>query len=252
MPTPFYHIQVAEELLQHPDLPFPLRKWLQRQRPAFLFGNTAPDVQTISGQPRQATHFFDLPLRTNDPRPWERLLAEYPQLSEPLRLPPVQAAFLAGYLCHLLADWLWIDRIFAPVFGPDSTWLSFGPRLFLHNVLRVYLDQQILAVIPNGTGSVLSWVVPHDWLPFVLDRHLIAWRDLLAAQLRPGAQIQTVEVFATRQGIAPEHFYNLLASEERLEEEIFSRLPRQNLEEYRLGLISESASLLQAYLAGLT
>ncbi len=52
---------------------------------------------------------------------WEVFLENYSSLSDPRQIPPEQAAFLAGYLCHLQADWLWVKDIFDPIFGPSST-----------------------------------------------------------------------------------------------------------------------------------
>lgn len=252
MPTPFYHLSIAQDLLRHPALAPAARRFLRQNRPAFLLGNTAPDVQTISGQDRQSTHFFDLPLRPGDSAPWERMLSDYPQLalrgtasgSQNNALPPAQAAFIAGYLCHLQADWLWIQDIFVPVFGPTQRWETLRHRLYLHNVLRAYLDRQILPELPAGMNRDLARAAPQGWLPFVADPYLLQWRDFLAGQLGPGAGARTVEVFAARQGIAPEEFYRLLDSEELMDREVFTRLPRPQLEAYRQRLLEENLELL--------
>lgn len=245
VPTPFYHLSLAEEILTHPTLPVGMRLFLCKHRSEFLFGNTAPDVQVISGQARAATHFFDLPLQANEHTAWEKFLTANPSLSNPGRLPAAQAAFIAGYLCHLQADIYWIKEIFIPVFGKRSLWGSFTRRLYLHNVLRAYLDSKILPEL--SSGLTISSVLPNGWLPFVQDVHLISWRDFLTGQLLPGASIQTVEVFAARQGISPEAYYTLLASEAQLDEEIFTHLPRQALEDYRQEIIGENLSLLKQY-----
>lgn len=250
MPTPFYHLWVAEELLQHPDLPAEIHELLGQQRAAFMLGNTAPDVQTISGQLRVATHFFDLPILPDSPHAWQLMLASYPRLAQADRLPAPQAAFLVGYLCHLQADWLWITDIFTPIFGPGVNWLTFKQRLYLHNVLRAYLDRQILPDLLPATGDYLSHATPQDWLPFVEDRHLCQWRDWLAEQLCPGCEPQTVTVFAVRHGLPEEDFYLLLASEEKLEEEIFTHLPRRRLGDYRNRLVEANLYLLASYLTG--
>lgn len=250
MPTPFYHLSVAADLLRHPDLSSEARDLLQNHRGAFLLGNTAPDVQTVSGQDRQATHFFDLPILPGTQPAWDRFIAVHPSLGQPARLPPDQTAFLAGYLCHLQADWLWVVQIFFPVFGPDCAWQTFRERLYLHNVLRAYLDRQIIDSLDAAVGSDLQGATPRNWLPFVADDHLLVWRNLLARQLQPGSTVETVEVFASRQGISPEAYYRLLSSEEKLEEEIFVHLPRRNLQAYREGLIIENLSLLQTYWSG--
>lgn len=248
MPTPFYHLSVAEELLSHPGLALEARSLLGAQRGAFLLGNTAPDVQVISRQARQETHFFDLPLRPGTRPPWEELLAEHPSLAQAHALPEPQAAFLTGYLCHLQADWLWVKGVFVPVFGLRSRWETFPRRLVLHNVLRAYLDRQILPSLTNGTGSSLVSAEPAGWLPFVADEHLRQWRDYLAGQLRPAASIQTIEVFATRQGVAPEEFYRLIDSEDEMERQVFTHIPRQSLEDYHQRLMDENLQLIHAIL----
>lgn len=248
MPTPFYHLKLAEEILgETSTLPGGILALLSEYRAEFLLGNTAPDVQVISGQPREATHFFTLPLRLNERLPWEGLLSDHAALAHPGQIPPAQAAFIAGYLCHLQADYLWATDIFVPVFGMRSEWESFSRRLYLHNVLRAYMDREILPELNNGTGSSLVRATPEGWLPFVQDSYLYEWRDLLTAQLMPGAKSQTVEVFARRQGIPPEEFYRLLSSPERMDQELFAHLPRQQLEAYHQRILIENLSLLEHY-----
>ncbi len=249
VPTPFYHLSLAEDLLSYPGLSDTVRQFLHNSRAEFLFGNTAPDVQVVSGQPRQRTHFFSLPVLPGDPPGWERLLNDHPHLAKAHLLKASQLAFITGYLCHLQADWYWVNEIFAPSFGPRCTWSSFRERLYLHNVLRAYLDQRILPSIRSGMHSTLSLVEPDGWLPFVADRHLVQWRDLLTPQLVPGAAIQTVEVFASRQGISVPEFYALLESEERMREEVFVHLPLNIVDDYREKMLVENAHLITHYLA---
>ena len=227
-----------------------MARFLNEHACSFLFGNTAADVQVVSGQTRQETHFFEMPLRLEAMQPWRQMLFAHPQLACPQRLPAEQAAFLAGYLCHLQADWLWITDIYSPVFGPGRDWGTFPQRLYLHNVLRSYLDRQILLDLAPNTQDCLASVNPDRWLPFAEDRALRAWRDLLAPQLLPGAAVQTVEVFAARQGISAAEYYALLDSQERMQREIFSLLSLSEVEAYRQRLIRENLKLLDEYMAG--
>jgi hypothetical protein len=248
MPTPFYHLSVANELLEHPNLPAEVHAFMNKERPAFLFGNTAPDVQTISKQARHETHFFDIPLDHEAPPPWSRLLMCYDDLSSPERLSSDKAAFIMGYLCHLQADWLWVKDVFLPVFGKKAGWETFSRRLYLHNVLRSYMDQEILPTISNGTAASMTNARPDHWLPFVLDTYLYRWRNFIAEQLQPGAKVRTVEVFAARQGVSPDDYYHLLTSIERMEFEVFSHLPHELLDIYRESLVEENLLLIQNYL----
>jgi len=138
--------------------------------------------------------------------------------------------------------------VFMPVCGLRANVETFAGRLYLHNVLRSYLDREILAGIRDSAGVELSRVQPTGWLPFVQDRYLAEWRDLLAGQLQPGADIRTVEVFAQRQGISPQEYYRLLDSQAEMDAEIFSRLPRRALDEYRVRLVEKNVQFLQSYL----
>lgn len=248
VPTPFYHLSIAESLIKHSALPDPLHRLLESNPGPFLLGNTAPDVQVISGQERQATHFFKFPIQTESQPPWEAMLAAHTNLAHPGLLPGAKAAFIAGYLCHLQADWMWISEIYLPAFGPSRTWGTFHNRLYLHNVLRAYLDSQVLTALSPATPQHLGDSQPDQWLPFVKDRYLRVWRDYLARQLAPGAVIETIEVFAARQGISPAEFHHLLDSEERMEQEIFVHLPRGVLSAYRERVIDASFQLLTSYL----
>lgn len=245
MPTPFYHLSVAGDLLLDPRLKE--LESIHSQRAAFLFGNTAPDVQTVSGQERRATHFFDLPVLPGAQPPWKRMLFEHPALATPGTLQPAPAAFIGGYLCHLQADWYWVQQVFIPAFGPQRLWSSFRRRLYLHNVLRAYLDQDILARLPEGMGEELARLQANGWLPFTSDQALGKWRDLISRQLLPGAASETVEVLSGRHGLPPGAFYELLSSEQRMEEEVFVHLPRRVLDDYRRRVLEENIILLQDY-----
>ena len=248
MPTPFYHLLLAQDLVSSPDLDPASARLLRQNWGAFLLGNIAPDVQVVTQQDRTLTHFFDLPIPPGAEPPWARLLQAHPELTNSLSAG--QAAFLAGYICHLAADWHWVLRIFAPVFGPTCRWATFGERLYLHNVLRSYLDRQVVSGILPETARSLSQIQPRAWLPFASDRDLEVWRDVVSPQLAPGAAITTVEVFAARQGISPDAFYKLLDSEEQMGRLVFSRVSTQELRDYRARLLVESAGLVHAFLSG--
>jgi hypothetical protein len=248
VPTPFYHISVAVNLLEQVDLGESAHNFLNSFRGEFLFGTTAPDVQVVSGQKREDTHFFTIPVRQKDRSPWQRLLMVYPQLKQMNGMPPKQIAFLAGYMCHLQADWLWVREIFSPIFGSGGHWGSWKQRLYLHNVLRAYLDNKIVDRLVGSTGTSLRQVEPRGWLAFVEDGYLCSWRDYLYPQLEPGADIQTVEVFASRHGMEPGAFYRLIESEEEMENEVFSHLSRQQLDVYRQRVLEENMCLVKDYL----
>jgi hypothetical protein len=157
---------------------------------------------------------------------------------------------LCGYLCHLQADWYWQQDIFAPGFGPTLEWDTFRRRLFLHNVLRTYLDLRIFEELPAGTGACLADINPKGWLPFVQDTDLNNWKNILSQQFQPGASPRTVEVFAKRQQIPPEEYYRLILSEEQMQNEIFTHISLAELQSFRDNLIVQNLQLIQEYFSG--
>lgn len=250
MPTPFYHLSLAQEILHHAHLPVAVRSLLQCHLGAYLLGHVAPDVQVVSGQPRTETHFFDLPLKAKALPPWQQLLRRYPLLKQSALLTGEHRAFLVGYLCHLQVDWRWVQQIFVPVFGLQNSWSTFEQRLIYHNVLRAYLDEQILPSLESQWSEELKRVVPCGWLPFVNDRDLVRWRDIIAEQLKPGSRIATAEVFAARQGLSVEEFVRLVRSPSVLQEAIFSHISMAQLSAFRRQVIEEGVQLVCEYLQG--
>ena len=248
MPTPFTHLAVTSEILSHPDLEPAAQSALVAELPAFVFGNIAPDVQTVSGQPRQATHFFPVPLN-GAPAAARVMLGRHPALAQPAGLRSAHSAFLAGYLAHLVFDQLWVAQIFEPVFGPAQSWADFRERLYLHNVLRAHLDGQDLPRLLPGAAAQLKAAEPLAWLPFEADPHLRTWRDLVADQLGPGAG-RTVEVFAERSRVDPAAFAQLLGSSDELQRRVLSRLPADALPHYRTSALRAAAKTISTYMRG--
>jgi hypothetical protein len=245
MPTPFMHLALAEEILRRGDLSSTARDLLLLQRGPFLLGNTAPDVQTVSGQARIESHFYTLP-RTTDRPAHEILFTAHPALAHPTDLPPTQAAFVAGYIAHLLLDELWLDDIFLHHFGKD--WASRQRRAFLHNVLRTWLDRQDQQQLNGNIVAALQRAEPQQWLPFVDDGALRAWRDWLIEQLSPGQSAQTTEVFARRMGVSATEMETLLSSPELMEAQVFRRVPRPALQCFHDTGYTKSVALINWYL----
>ena len=95
--------------------------------------------------------------------PWDVLIIKNPQLGAGKSLDLVKAVFVAGYLCHLQADWFWIKEIFEPIFGPHQKWGIFSKRLYWHNILRAYLDVQVIADLPVEQMGRVGPRPPGNW-----------------------------------------------------------------------------------------
>jgi hypothetical protein len=248
MPTPIMHLVLAEEILHGDDLPPATARLLTRQRGPFLLGNTAPDVQTISGQRRDETHFYTIP-RTTDRPACETLFDTHPQLTHAGLLPPAQAAFIAGYVAHLLLDELWLVDVFQRHFLRD--WGPLHERLFLHNVLRTWMDARDQRQLNSSMDTALRKAEPRRWLPFVADEHLRAWRDWLVEQLVPGHTVQTAQVFARRMGVSVAEMEAVLMSPHQMEQRVFCRIPRTALQSFHDIGYARSVALITRYIGKL-
>ncbi len=236
-------------MLVHPRMPEQHRQALRLNRSAFLLGNTAPDFGTVSGLPRAASHFFDVPML--DRRPAHlRLLARHPELVRPDELAPDRAAFVAGYLAHLWLDQAWIATFFEPIFGPEVPRGSFHQRLVNHNLLRAYLDQKDRNRLQPEVGTALNQAEPNGWLAFAPDKDLRQWRNHLRIQLEPGGSSRTVRVFSSRLGISADKFAARLASRAEMERAVFRYLPQSHLRAFWDLSLIHSVELVAAYLAG--
>jgi hypothetical protein len=108
------HTVVAKEIgdrLRHPIL--------DGHRGALYLGSTTPDIRVLTRWDRQVTHFFDLTNFGHQDGVAEFLRAQ-PHLADAHAIPPHMAAFVAGYITHLVMDEIWITQIYRPFFGERS------------------------------------------------------------------------------------------------------------------------------------
>ncbi len=202
MPTPFQHLCYAQTMLEAQDLPAALQARLQQAAGAFFLGNTAADVQSITGQSRPTTHFFAIP-PTGNPRGEIAMLRTYPWLADPRQLTLDHAAFISGYLAHLVWDQRWAWDIYCRYYwdtAPGNDWLS---RVVEHNALRVLLDRQAEQTLQTTPWilSTLRTITPGPWLPFADESALQDWKTWIMNQLAHPGTAQTAEVFAARNGV---------------------------------------------------
>jgi hypothetical protein len=239
------HLVLAEEMLRGDDLSPAVLRLLIQQRGPFLLGNTAPDVKTVSGQGRHESHFYTIP-RTSERPAYELLFDAHPSLARAESLSPPQAAFIAGYIAHLLLDEIWLDDIFRRYFLQD--WGPLRERLFLHNVLRVWMDRRDHQRLNGSVAVALREAEPQDWLPFVGDEHLRAWCDWLVEQLSPGQSMQTAEVFARRMGVSATEMEAVSGSPQQMQERVFCHIPRAALESFHDVGYERSVVLIDWYI----
>jgi len=213
-----------------------------------MLGHTAPDVKTVSGQKREESHFYTIP-RTSDRPAYLALFDTRPELARADALSPSQAAFIAGYVAHLLLDELWLDDVFQRYFLQD--WGPLEERLFLHNVLRTWVDLRDQARLDGTMAQALEQAEPDDWLPFVDDEYLRRWRDWLVEQLTTGHRMETAKVLADRMGVPAAEVEAVVQSSEQMERRVFQHFPRSAMEAFRERGYRKSVMLVEWYVGRL-
>ena len=196
MPTPFTHLRIAQNLLADEKLSPPYRALLQPQLPAFQLGSIVADARVASGVGREITHFYAYG-RPISARPWRLMLREHPSLVD--THDETHLVFLTGYVAHLATDEAWALKMVRPQFW-EREWLGVERRdkfLALHLILTV-MDERDEPLLASWQAESLARSDPRNWLPFMSDDVLRGWRDLVARQIVPGGESETLAIFGRR------------------------------------------------------
>ena len=246
MPTPFMHLQIAERIRAHGELPHWMGRRIDNKLPEFYFGNVAPDYQTIASIPREQTHFYNLP-----PSPEEdaclEMLTQYPELAAKATSTEAHSIFIAAYCCHLMLDLRWYREILIPFFLEPGDWRDHRHRFIVHNTLLTYMDLKAFESLSMDVGLKLSHAQPNGWLPFASNEDLVGWRDFLVPQMDPGATPFTVEIYAGRLGMTVDEFSDNLGSSEWMEENVFSRIELDVVLSLLMTAVQDSIDLIDQY-----
>ena len=135
----------------------------------FLLGSTAPDMRAITKRPREHYHFASLDFeQVGDGA--QALLESHPHLEG---LSGREAAFVAGYISHIVLDECWITGVFRPAFG-DAGVAPDARGLVLDRALQLELDRRTNGV-EEYLGLMRDASTPLD-LGFVSDEEVTQWR----------------------------------------------------------------------------
>jgi len=179
MPHLVFHMSVARELAERLKSPI-----IDSERGAYYMGATGPDMHILSGSKRRTSHFFDLDC-IEEQDCVEAFFDAYPELRDSKALAPRTAAFVGGYLTHLVIDELWITDIYRPFFGPQSSLGGDARANIIDRVLQYDMDlrrRQEREVMAEIRDALLA--SPLDvQVKFVDNATLQRWRDVAADML---------------------------------------------------------------------
>ncbi len=250
MPTPFMHLHIAEQILAGLSAGSDngrIHAQLAAEWPAFYLGSVAPDVNAISELTRAQTHFYTMPPAADVHAP-AVMLEQYPTLAQAGQLSMDRAVFVAAYQAHLLLDLIWLRDVVYPYFVQVDHLGDRQQRELTHLILLTYLDALAVEALPDTAVSTLAHAQPQQWLPFVADEILNDWRDMLVAQLSPNASLRTIEIYASRLGIAATQFAQNLQDKAWMDDYVFGKIPVAAIQAILTEAVPRSIKIISNYL----
>ncbi len=146
---------------------------------AYYLGSTAPDIRAMTRWPREQTHFAPLSVEEVGTGT-STMFRMHPELQEDMS--PASRAFLAGYVCHLASDEVWITSVFRPHFDTAEDSCLTGDQVEANiwdRAMQLDMDRQALPQI-SGDSNPEKWLACSDnnvSMPFFEDGLLGEWKD---------------------------------------------------------------------------
>lgn len=239
MPTPFTHLAIAQRLLDD----VPIGDALKDELGAFLLGNIAADARVGAGTARVDTHFYQYGKPMVD-HPWRVMVERFPRLMQPHSA--AHRVFVAGYVAHLSVDEFWTVNLTEPQFGRRE-WATLDERFYMLHILLVQMDERDLASLASWQPDALAQAQPHDWLPFMPDKDLCYWRDMIHEQIKPGGESQTLDIFSQRISRSPEEIHALAHDPAAVQARLWEHIPPAVTQQAEAGMYDHAKKQMLTY-----
>jgi hypothetical protein len=249
MPPLGLHTVIAKEVAEQLH-----HRVLEEERGNLYLGSTAPDIRVITRWERGRTHFFDLS-NFDEQSGVAGLFEAYPRLREPGDLSEPTAAFVAGYVTHLVMDELWINTIYRPFFGEHSPLSGDVRANIMDRALqfsldrRERIDRELMAHVLNEIArSDLALNVE------VIDGETLGrWKDIILDVVNHPPDWERFRYIASRHlraaGIeSPEQFQEFVRSLPDLVDETLRYLGEKRVREFMRRSLEESVGAVKEYL----
>jgi len=168
------HIYLADQVAEQLD-----RSYVFDHMGAYYLGSTAPDIRAMTRWPREQTHFAPLSVEEVGTGT-STMFRMHPELQEDMS--PASRAFLAGYVCHLASDEVWITSVFRPHFDTAEDSRLTGDQVEANiwdRAMQLDMDRQALPQI-SGDSHPEKWLACSDHnvsMPFFEEGLLGEWKD---------------------------------------------------------------------------
>jgi hypothetical protein len=183
------------------------------------------------------------------------LFGAYPRLREPEGLSAATAAFVAGYVTHLVMDELWINTIYRPFFGARSPLGGDLRANIMDRAIQFSLDRE-KRIDRELMAHVLDAVARSDLsleIDFIDGDTLDRWKDVILDVVDHPPDWSRFRMIAGRHlreaGVdSDEQFEEFLRSLPDLVDETLRYLTEERLREFMERSLESSAGAVKEYL----
>jgi len=217
----------------------------------FLLGSTSPDIRAMTKTQRQDTHFASLD-SLYITEGVDRLLDTYPQFTDSKRVSRHTQAFIAGYICHLIADQTWVIEIYRPYFGNYSLFSDPAEANVYDRALQLKLDSDCQDSVRAASYKLEGAELGVE-LPFINKETLKDWRAWVMKLCQTEFTWNRLKFMALRQDpvnheIALKVANNFIESLPFGLELITQRLPWSKVVNYHQSVVAKATEIVQEYL----
>ena len=226
---------------------------IDRHLGCFLLGSTAPDIRAMTKWNREVTHFVPLAVRRVGDGA-QGMFREYPALADSSVLDGETAAFLSGYITHLVSDETWILDVYQPYFDGNGDPEKQVRANIWDRALQLDLDRaawetlQVMDRLETLLGSSESGV----GIEFISPETLREWRGRVT-------EFAFREFSWERLRFATNRMYRddsdaMKIAEEFLQcvpaslQNVYDKIPTGTITTYRENAIGASVKLIKEYL----
>jgi hypothetical protein len=172
---------------------------IDRERGAYYLGATTPDIRALTRWDRERTHFFALD-DFDEQSGVHRLFEREPQLRQSSSLDRATAAFMAGYISHLVLDEDYITQIYRPLFGERSALRDDVLANVMDKMLQWDVEREECehAAPVEEIRQALAETAVAINLDFIAQETLLQWRDVTLDVMSQPVSVERLVRFLAR------------------------------------------------------
>lgn len=219
----------------------------------FLLGAVSPDVRAITKRDRAEYHYAPLTFAEIG-EGVQGLFAAHPGLRAKPSTDETAAAFVAGYVTHILLDESWISEVFRPHFNGSQAPYAAAVSKVMDRALQLELDRLAEQAVARAIPIIGSTTMPTD-VEVIPSATLEEYRTFALELLGQGFSWERLRFMARRIAAGIEdHPANRVAEEflngipESLDR-LFDRVSRSELDRFRERAVDRLAGALEEYLS---